>query len=606
MWPMKKPVFLGALALLALVLAIYLPVTGYGFVNFDDARYVTDNPFVLSGLTRASVTWAFLIHGPSMWVPLTLLSHQAVVSLAGVQSAGAHHAVNVGLHAAAALMLYAFLLQAPLLADRRDGDCRAVSGLAVAVAWVATALWAAHPLHVEPVAWVTGRKEVLAGACWMLTLLAYLGYVRRPGAARYLLVLGALALALMAKPSTVTLPLVLLLLDVWPFRRLGPFRPAEDARCWPAATPLRAAVEKLPLLALAAGSLWMTVRCQESMGIVVSLEQSPLAARVGNAVISYAAYLGKLLWPADLAVFYPYPARIPLAPLLVSLLVLLTLTLVALRRARQAPAAALGWLWYLLVLVPMSGLAQNGLQVAMADRYAYLPAAGLLSGAAAVLGGWSRASRRRRIGLAVAGAAAILLLALIARRQLAVWQDSESLFRHALAVTPEYYAADDAWGRSAGPNASALGFLHFHLGMGLVERQRLEEGIAELRLAQALNPADPLPHYHLGGAYVRQERRDLAAAEYRAALALDPANVPSLAELAQLELDAGRNEQALPLLIQAARLAPTHAWTRDRLGVALILNGRETEGIAELQAAAALAPWDAEIRGHLELALTRR
>jgi tetratricopeptide (TPR) repeat protein len=581
----RRPL-LGGLALAALVLAVYLPVTGFDFVSYDDVLYVTDNPAVLPGLTRAGAVWAFQVHGPSMWVPLTWLSHMATVSLAGVGHPGAHHAVNLALHAAGVLMLYAFLL---------------AEGQALLAAGLAAALWAVHPLHVESVAWVTERKDVLAGACWMLTLLAYRRYALRPGAGRYAAVLGALALALMAKPVAVTLPLVLLLLDAWPLGRLRGPGGAWQRADRPAISPARAVAEKLPMLALAAYASWMTVRCQESFGAVGSLERFPLSLRAGNAVVSYASYLRTLLWPADLAVLHPYPARVPAPALALALLVLLAATALVLRGARRRPAPLVGWLWFLGVLVPMSGLVQTGLPVAMADRFAYLPAVGLYVGAAVALDGWASASRRRA-GAALLCAAALLALAATARRQVMVWRDSETLFRHALAADREDAGLGELFRRPVAPDAPGRWLLHLHLGKALVEAGRVAEGIAELRQAAALDPADALAHYHLGGAYRRLGRPELAAAEYRAALGRDAASFPSLTELAQLELDAGRTAEALALLERAVALAPGHPWVRDRLGAALLQAGRGDAGVAELRAAAALAPWDAEIRGHLEQA----
>jgi len=596
----------GALALLGLVLGLYRPVVDYDYVSYDDPQYVSDNPAVLAGLTREGVRWAFAVHPPSMWVPLTWLSYMGVVSVAGAGPAP-QHAVNVALHAAAVLMLYAFLLSVPAFggctgAGAVGGSAGARSpgwGVATSGAWAVAALWAVHPLHVESVAWITERKDVLAGAFWMLTLLAYRRYVARAGAGRYALVVAAGTFAMLAKPLAVTLPLVLLLLDVWPLGRLGTPHGAAGGRGFPPVPPWRAVLEKLPLLAMAGVTAAMTLRTHANVGALGSLEQFPLQLRAGNALVSYAAYLWRMFWPVGLAPYYPYPENVPAPAVVTAVLVLGGLSAAALRGARRHPAAAVGWVWFLGVMVPMIGIVQGGQPLAMADRFAYLPAVGIYLAVMSLALEWAAPSPRRRVGLAVAVALVLALLGATARRQLGHWRDSEALIRHTVAATAGAYEEPGTFARNAGPRSPGRWFLRLHLGIALVGKGRLEEGIAELERASALDPSDPLAHYHLGVAFARLGRPGRAAEEFRAALARAPGNVPSLTGLAQIEIDAGRPAGALPLLEKAAGLVPGHAWVRDRLGVALALSGRPREGLVQLEEASRLAPWDAEIRRHL-------
>ena len=391
---------------------------------------------------------------------------------------------------------------------------------------------------------------------WMLTLLLYRRYVLRPGPARYAAVLAGVALALMAKPVAVTLPLVLLLLDVWPFRRLRGFDAAGAAPGLPAVSPARAVAEKLPLLALAAYASWMTVLCQKSFGAVGNLESFPLSLRIANAVVSYAAYLRKLAWPLDLAVLYPIRPGCRRSPWR-------SRCSCWSRRRCSSPGRRVAIPPRRLALVPGGPGADDragpdrpprgdGGPVRLPARGGFVRRRDDLVCRLGVHLPPSPDHARRSERRGAARARADRAEAGGGRR------DSETLFRHALAAARDASEAGDLLGRPAAPDAPARWTIHLHLGKALVERGRLEEGIAMLRKAAALEPADPLAHYHLGAAHRRRGRPDLAAAEYRAALALDAGNFPSLTELAQLELDAGRTVEALPLLGAAARLAPGH------------------------------------------------
>lgn len=445
---MRSPLVLGAALALLTVLA-FLPSLANGFVLLDDPLYVTGNPRVREGITQDGLAWALTANVANNWHPLTVLSHMLDVEIFGLPPAG-HHLTSLLLHLASVLLLFEAL--------------RRMTGSAFRSALVA-ALFAVHPTRVESVAWVAERKDVLSGVFWMLALLAYAAWVRRPSVGRYLLVALAMALGLASKPMLVTLPCVLLLLDLWPLgrRRLGSL-----------------VFEKLPLFALSATSSVMTLRYQATS--LAPLEALPWDLRLSNAVVSYAAYLGKAFLPRDLAVFYPFPMEIPAWKVAASAVLLALLTGLAAWKARRSPWLLVGWLWFLGTLVPVIGLVQVGRQ-AMADRYTYLPFIGLFL--AVVWGVAELAERRRdvlRAVLTVSSVLAVLALAVMTRAQTRRWTDSVTLFQHALAVTEDNYLA--------------------HLG-----------------LAKAL---------------ASQGDREGAAAQYRAALAIRPGLVQARRELERL------------------------------------------------------------------------
>jgi hypothetical protein len=401
----RLPGILGA-ALALLTLAVWLPALRNGFVNLDDGFYVYGNPHVRPGITRAGLAWALTANVASNWHPLTLLSHMLDCRLFGLEPAG-HHATSLLLHLANTLLLFAVL--------------RGMTGAPVRSALVA-ALFAVHPLHVESVAWIAERKDVLSALFWILAMGAWARYARLPSPGRYLLVALLMALGLAAKPMVVTLPFALLLLDVWPLarRHLG----------W-----RRLAAEKLPLLALSAAAGLVTLRYQQ--GSLAPPGSVPWSLRAANALVSSTDYLGKLLLPRNLAVFYPLPLAIPAWKAAAAALLLLLLTALAAWRARREPWLLIGWLWFLGTLVPVIGLVQVGRQ-AMADRYTYLPSIGLFL---AIVWGAAGLAGKRRPLLATAAAAVLLALAAVTRAQIGFWADSVILYRHALAVTSDNYLA---------------------------------------------------------------------------------------------------------------------------------------------------------------------
>jgi tetratricopeptide (TPR) repeat protein len=518
------------------------------FLNYDDDEYVTDNPWVRRGLTGDGLGWAFVRSHSANWHPVTWLSHMTDVELFGLNPA-AHHRMNLLLHALASVALLVALWR---LSNRLWPS-----------AFVA-ALFAVHPTHVESVAWISERKDTLSALLAMLTLLAYAEYVRRPGRLRYLVVGGTFALGLMSKPMLVTLPLVLLLLDQWPLRRPDGFR--------------QLTLEKLPLLGLSALSAIATVLAQRRGMALSTSEQLPMADRLLNAVTSTTAYLGKLIWPTDLAVIYPHPSLVPrlAGPSAVHMLgaafLLLALSALALwARRREWPWVLVGWLWMLGMLVPVIGIVQVGPQ-AMADRYLYLPSIGFF-----IMIGWSLAELVRKIPqarlpiLALAGAVLILLGA-STRAQVRVWTSSETLFRHALAVTEGNWLA------------------HNNLGNALRERGADEEALEHYRAAIALRPDYAAAFYNLGNTFTDLGRLELAEKSFREALRRDRSNPSAWNNLGDLLARLGRFEEAVESFEQALRLNPDLSAARLNAGLAQLRLGNDRQAENHLRLAVQQRP----------------
>ncbi|HEX9053248.1 MAG TPA: tetratricopeptide repeat protein, partial [Anaeromyxobacter sp.] len=517
-----------AAALGILVLAVFGQTAGFGFVNFDDPQYVLRNPLVLGGLSWRGAGAAFTSLYAANWHPLTWLSHMADVSLFGLD-AGAHHAVNVAFHLANALLLFRLL--------------RVATGATVRAAVVA-ALFAVHPLHVESVAWISERKDVLSTFLLLLTLIAWVRHARRPRAATLAGVCALFALGLLAKPMLVTVPAVLLLLDGWPLGRAAdPDVPGEPGRVRREAVPglLR---EKLPLLALSAASCAVTLVAQARGGAMGNTGDYPFWPRLANAAVSYVTYLAQALWPARLAAFYPHPTYVgqgfrPWQPLAAALL-LAAITAVAWATRRERPHLLFGWLWYLGTLVPVIGLVQVGMQ-AHADRYTYVPLVGIL---VAVI--WEAAAALERIrwgrafGLGLAGVA-VLACAIVAHGQAATWRDSLALRSRQVEVNP------DDW-------ASWLG-----LGMALDDAGRLEEALRAMERARALAPVqgEASIAWNSGGVLLaRLGRLPEAAASFRGALALEPDSTSAWLNLGSAQEQLGDPLGAADSFAQAIRLAP--------------------------------------------------
>jgi tetratricopeptide (TPR) repeat protein len=590
----RTRVLLASLVLAVLVALPYAQLRHHEFVHFDDYGYIVDNPRVTAGLTASGLAWAFTTHHMANWHPLTWISHMLDCQWFGLDP-GPHHLMGAGLHLLNAILLFIVLW---------------VMTGAMGPSLVVAALFAVHPLRVESVAWASERKDLLAALFWILTMLAWVAYVRRPGALRYLGVCASMVAGLLAKPMLVTLPAVLLLLDYWPLRRLA-VPGVETGERYPVVSARIAILEKLPLLGLAVLSSVATLVAQSAGGAVQELVGLPLAARLGNAAVAYVTYLWKTIWPARLAVYYPHPAIVDpdgaTAQLVVGIAaatLLLLATALALRFAKSAPHAAVGWLWFLFTLVPVIGIVQVGNQ-ALADRYTYLPLVGIYL--AVVWTGHEFANRRPRTRVALLAGSAIVVLALTAATsiQARTWRDSATLFRHAIRVTDDNYVA------------------HVNLGNTFARAGELDSAEAQYREALRIEPDQVEALHNLGGILLQRGDPHGAAAKYRAAIRLRPDYTDAHLHLG-IALDfTGATRAALGHYERAARLDPDSHRAQEHLAGALARIGEDAEAARRYRRALGLRPdsleaahslaWllstspDASVRdGREALALARR
>jgi tetratricopeptide (TPR) repeat protein len=472
-------------ALIAVTIGVFLQTADHRFINFDDPGYVTENPRVKGGLTGENVAWAFSATAMSNWHPLTWLSHMTDVEMFGLDPRG-HHLTNVFFHAASTLLLFFLLAQ--------------ITGAPWQSLFVA-ALFALHPLHVESVAWVAERKDVLSGFFWFLTLLLYARYVTRGGTTRYLLALLSFAAGLMAKPMLVTLPVVMLLLDGWPLKRFTWGEAGESAT--PKSSLAALVKEKIPFFLLATLSSAVTMVAQKQSGAMKTLDAVPLGDRIGNAVIAYVKYIGKMFWPADLAMLYPFPGSIPLWQVSGAFLLLVLFSALAIGYRRRHPYLVTGWLWFLVTLVPVIGIVQVGGQ-SMADRYTYIPLTGLF-----IIAGWAvpdllQGWRHRQAILAILAGVVLTASSAVTWRQVGYWKDNLTLYRHTLDVTIGNYQILNNY------------------GIALAQEGRLDEAIDEYLASLKIDPNRPATHNNLGFAYFRKGMVDHAILQFQMAIALNP------------------------------------------------------------------------------------
>lgn len=478
-----------AAALIGIVVAIYAGVGDYSFTNFDDDAYVSENRQVLGGLTLDGMKWAFTTFETGNYHPVTWLSHMIDVSLFGPDP-GWFHRVNGLFHAANALLLF-------LVLARATGETEK--------SWLVAALFAAHPLHVESVAWISERKDLLAFLFWLLSSWSYLRYVERRGAYRYLPFLFFFGLGLLSKPSVVTLPFALLLMDRWPLKRKEPF--------------LRLVLEKLPIFLLSLASSVTTVIAQRLGGAMAPSGVYPLDVRIENAVVAYVAYLWKSVWPASLSVFYPHPwilgTRWPAWQVAGSAAILIAVTAAVIRSRQTRPYLFTGWFWYLGTLVPMIGLVHVGMQ-AFADRYTYIPLIG-----AFIMAAWGGSEAFDRLSIPSrvrAGAVAVLLAALIvpARFQVAHWRDSLTLFGHSLAVNPDNWLA------------------HANVGRVLMREKRLPEAAERFTTAVRIHPRFVEAYFNLGIALYRMGDLQDALRAFEEGLRHEPGSPLAMSYVARI------------------------------------------------------------------------
>ncbi len=555
-----------AAALVAATLAAYAPGFANEFVNYDDDVYITHSAPVRDGLSASGAASAFTSFQGANWFPLTRLSWMLDAQVYGLSPHG-FHATNLLFHLMNTLLLFAFFVRA--------------SGSIGASAFVA-AVFALHPLHVESVAWASARKDVLSTCFGLLALLAYERYARgvRPRA-WYAAVAGSLTLALMAKPTVVVLPLLLLLLDEWPLRRL---RKRDDPTAWDAARVRGAVREKLPLFVLVALAAAVTVVAQHSGNALQSLERYPLDVRIGNALVATLAYLRLAVLPFGLGVFYPHPgSSLSLWQGAGAALVLMAVTGLALRAARHRPYLVVGWLWFLVGLAPVIGLVQVG-QAAMADRYTYLPLVGLSWIVAFGMLDLARGHLARSF-LVAAALLATLTLAGLTAAQVRTWRNSETLFRHALAVSERNHVA------------------HINLGLALLQQERLSEAEPHLREAIAIAPRSAVARGLLGELQLRELRTGEALESYRGALRIEPGKARWLAGLGNAYLARDDLDAAERAYREGLSRSPDSALLHSNLALVQARRGHYEAALESYARAAALDPENADTQAHLAMSL---
>jgi len=577
--------------------AVFWPVLNYDYVSYDDPHYVFTNPQVQSGLTKETVNWAFRTGETANWHPLTWLSLMLDVDLFGSGPRG-HHLVNLVLHVANTLLLFLVL--------------RTFTGALWRSAAVAV-LFALHPLHVESVAWISERKDVLSTWFGLLTVWAYGAYARSRGrqALKWYLLAGlAFALGLMSKPMLVTLPFVLLLLDYWPLRRLDITTPQAFI-----AGVLRMAREKIPLFLLTVISCVVTFVFQKHGGAVQTLTNLSIGERLGNALVSYVRYLEKTFWPADLCILYPFE-NWQAWQILSAAAILIALCLASLWFGRKLPFLPVGWFWFFGTMIPVIGLVQVGDQ-SMADRYTYLPLIGIFI---VLAWGIGEIVSGRKWNPAVVGSvtAAVLIACVVQTRdQLSSWRDSEKLFRRAIERTTgndiaynglgQHYhelgqmkAAEENYRAALHWNPNNAG-AHNNLGAVLASKGLIDEAMHHYTIALQLDPNDADAHNNLGNALRRRDRTEEAIVHYEAALRIRPNFAEAHYNLGNTLVRQGKTGEGIEHYRSALRINPAFAEAHCNLGTQLARAGQREEALVHLTEALKLKPDFAEARRQLQL-----
>ena len=568
----KKYFYIICLLLVVATFAVYWQVLDNDFVAYDDDVYVTENIHVNKGVTFDSLTWAFTSSHSSNWHPLTWISHMIDCQLYGLSPKG-HHLTNLLFHVANTLLLLLILV-------RMTGSLWQSSFV--------VALFAIHPLHVESVAWVSERKDVLSTFFMMLTLWAYILYVKKGNIRRYLLVVLFFVLGLMSKPMLVTLPFILLMLDFWP---LGRFCHIHES--WNVVTGqqtnkrlgiLRLLWEKVPFFALAVVSSVVTFIVQERSGAVKLLEQYSIQTRIINAFVAYTEYMLNMIWPVELAVLYPHPGNsLSLWKGVVAGLALVLITILVIRKAWKIPYLAVGWLWYVITLIPVIGIVQVGAQ-AMADRYTYITLIGLFIiiawGAKDLLSRWLY----RKICLGTLAAIVLPVLIILTWKQVQYWENSNTLFKHTLKHTSNNYV------------------IYNNQGIVLIEQGRTEEAIEHYLQALRSNPGYALAHNNLSNAYYESGMHKEAIGSYKQAIRINPDYAEAYLNLGNAYYESGMHKEAIDAFKHVIRINPDDAEAHNYLGVAYKDSGKYKEAIEAYKQSLRINPDDVQTHYNLGVA----
>jgi protein O-mannosyl-transferase len=543
------------LILIVLTLSVYWQVLDFGFLNFDDNRYVTQNTHVNKGLTLKGVIWAFTQPYVSNWHPVTWLSHMLDFNIYGSNPSG-HHLTNLLFHIANTLLLFGVLLK--------------MTGAIWRCGLVAV-LFALHPLNVESVVWIAERKNVLSTFFGLLTIWAYIGYVENKSVRRYLLVALFLALSLMAKPMLVTLPFVLLLLDFWPLKR-GCEPVTHTGSILKTQTLAKLIVEKIPLFILVTLASITTYIVQKSGGAMRSAEFSSFYFRTANALISYLDYLGKMLWPQGLSVFYPHPGNdLSAWKVLLCAGVLAGITIGVVRGIHRASYLAVGWFWYLGTMVPVIGIVQVGEQ-AMADRYMYVPMIGIFIAMA-----WALPESMKNGKLKLAPVLAIIpILIVLTWVQVSHWRNSITLFEHAISVTKT--------------EAPSFVIAYNNLGHALAGENRYEEAVTQFRRAIKINPHYSKAHNNLGHSLSELKRHDEAIEHYQQAINVEADYAEAFNNLANELAQKDKLEESIAYYKKAIHFKEDYAEAYFNLGIIFGRSGQPEEAMMQYREALKIKP----------------
>ncbi len=557
-----------SLFLIVLTFTVYFQVRSHEFVVYDDRTYVSENPFIRNGFSAESTQWAFSFtdKDKTYWHPVTWLSHLLDIQLFGF-NAGAHLIVNTVIHVINVLLLFSIL-------NRCTGQMWRSAFVA--------ALFAIHPMNVESVAWVAARKNVLSTMMWMLTLVVYIRYTERPGVIRYISTVVIYTLGLMAKPMLVTLPFVLLLIDFWPLKRIQIDR--HKGIITHILAGRRLILEKIPLLVISAGSVLVAMFSLHRYGDVVTSSAVDWNLRIANALVSYIVYIIKLLLPINLTCFYPFPVKLPLWQSTGAFVLLVSITVMVVRSFDKRPYLFFGWFWYLGTLVPAIGIVQAGLWPAVADRFVYIPYIGLF-----VAISWGIVDFFKRSGLdtkwlATAGSGIVLVFAALSYNQVRFWENSITLFTHAVEVTRNNFLS------------------HYALGYAYEQRDKPLEAIQHYKTSLRINPEQTDVQYNLAKVLVSQGQPGEAVVHYRTVLKLDPKDFQAHNNLGNIYVRQGKLGQAVDHYKAAIRIRPEYAKAHKNLGAALVLKADMITAIEHLNEALRIQPEDEQTRQYLKLA----
>ena len=568
----NKTEFIIALLIALTILFVYFQIRHHDFVVYDDLVYVTDNHYVLDGLSFKGLKWAFDFtdKNKTYWHPLTWISHMVDIQLFGL-NAGKHLLINIILHILNSLLLFH-------LFNRMTGNLWPSALVA--------GLFALHPLNVESVAWVAARKNLLSTTFWMLTTLAYVRYTEAPSLRHYFTILLIFSLGLLSKPMLVTLPCTLLLLDIWPLRRS---RILNENLANRLTIPLKhLIIEKIPMLVLSVISIYISTFSLSNYGDLVAVESVGMPLRVANAIVSYIVYLYKMILPVNLTCYYPFPSHVSLWKVIVALVLLAGMTTWAISSFRKQPFILIGWLWYLGTLFPVIGLVQAGLWPSIADRFVYIPLIGIFVTIAWSMERGLKGSIRYRGLLLTFTAIGLSVLAFLSHKQASYWENSITLFNRSISVTKNNYLS------------------HYALGYAFEQKGAVEDAIHHYQEALKINPNEIDAHYNLAVLLAREGQTDGAIRHYNNVLRLEPDDAQAYNNLGNIFFRQEDWEKAIKHYRDAIAINPKYAKAHRNLGATMFRKGKITEAVSHFREALRIRPEDEQTRYYLQMALSKQ